>query len=268
LAAVAALFACAALALLQLHWSFRRSLTDQEANRRAANRAAGLFRLPGRLGGLVGKEQAYLRKLPAAWFGLLLAVACSQIFWLGSAPPIAYQVIILIALSMNMELSSNSFGLDAPPEINRYMLFPLRGRDILLGKNLGFAVIVAAQLSLTLPLAFWRLGWRETSFAMIEAATLSLAHLALGNMASVGAPYKMRFYRFASGGSLIVEMTGLALCSLPGVAIIYLTRFKPELLVVKVVIVLALTALAYLGSLRFAGRKFERDWETIRSRLT
>jgi hypothetical protein len=54
---------------------------------------------------------------------------------------------------------------------------------------------------------------------------------------------------------------------LPGVAIIFLTRFKPELLVVKVASVLALTALAYLGSLRFAGRKFERDWEKISHRL-
>jgi hypothetical protein len=55
---------------------------------------------------------------------------------------------------------------------------------------------------------------------------------------------------------------------LPGVAIIYLTRFNSELLAAKLVSVLALTTLAYLGSLHFAGRKFERDWQKISCRLS
>ena len=129
---------------------------------------------------------------------------------------------------MNTGLSWNSFGLDEPSEINRYLLFPLRGRDILLGKNLGFVVIVAVQLSVMLPFALWRLGWREVSFGLIEAAALFLAYLAWGNLASVFAPFKMRFYRMESGGSLITAMMGLALCSLPFVAIILLTRLNSE----------------------------------------
>ena len=96
---------------------------------------------------------------------------------------------------MNMGLAANSFGLDEPAEINRYLLFPLSGREILLGKNLGFAFIVAVQLSIMLPLA-------------------------------------------------------------------------SKLLAAKLVSVLALTALAYLGSLQFAGRKFERDWQKISYRLS
>ncbi len=263
-----ALLACAALALLLLRWSFSRSLSDQEVNRPPANRAASLFRFPGRLGGLVRKEQSYFRKLPGPWMGLLLTLAYSQIFWLGAPHPVTYQAIILIVFSMNMGLSANSFGLDAPSEINRYLLFPLRGRDILLGKNLGFAFIVAAQLSVTLPLAFWRLGWREVSFGLIEAAALSLAYLAWGNLVSVSMPFKMRFYRATSGGSLIVGVIGWTLCSLPGVVIIYLTRLNPELLAAKLVSVLSLTTLAYLGSLHFGGRKFERDWQKISYRLS
>jgi hypothetical protein len=262
------LIACAALALLLLRWSFSRSLSDQEVNRLPTNRAARRFRVPGRLGGLVRKEQSYFRKQPAAWFGLLLAVAYSQIFWLGAPPPGSYQVVILIVFAMNLEVSANGFGLDTPSEIDRYLLFPLRGREILLGKNLGFAIVVAAQLSLTLPLAFWRLGWREASFGLIEAAALSLAHFAWGNLASVVAPFKMRFFRFASGGSLIVGITGLVFCSLPGVVIIYLTRFNSEFLAAKLAAVLSLMALTYFGSLQFAGRKFERDWRKISHRLS
>jgi hypothetical protein len=60
----------------------------------------------------------------------------------------------------------------------------------------------------------------------------------------------------------------MALCSSPGVAIIYLTRFNSGLLAAKLISVLALTALAYLGSLYFAGRKFERGWEKISYRLS
>ena len=166
-----------------------------------------------------------------------------------------------------MSLPTNSFGLDEPPEINRYLLFPLRGRDILLGKNLGFAIIVGLQLSVTLPFAFWRLGWHEVLIGLIEAAALSFAYMGWGNMDSVSAPYKMRFYRESGGGSIFDALIGMTLCSLPGVAIIYLTRFNSELLAAKIASLLALTALVYLGSLHFGGRKFERDWQKIRYRL-
>src|SRR5262245_2011350 len=257
---------CAALALLLLRWSFSRSLSDQETNRPRSNRAASLIRFPGRLGGLVRKEQNYFRKLPIVWIGLLITLAYSQIFWFGAPHPVSFQAIILIVFSINMALSANSFGLDEPSEINRYLLFPLRGRDILLGKNLGFAVIVAAQLFVTLPLAFWRLGWREVSFDLIGVAALLLAHLAWGNLASVGAPFKMRFYRFTSGGSPIVAMAGLVVGTTPGIVIVYPTRSNSELLVAKIISVLSLTTLAYLGSLHFAGRKFERDWQKFSCR--
>jgi hypothetical protein len=259
---------CAALALLLLRWSFSRSLSDQESNRPRSNRAASLIRFPGRLGGLVRKEQNYFRKLPIIWIGLLITLAYSQIFWFGAPHPVTFQAIILIVFSINMALSANSFGLDEPQEINRYLLFPLRGRDILLGKNLGFAIIVGLQLSVTLPFALWRLGWSEVSFGLIEMAALSFAYLAWGNLDSVSMPYKMRFYRDTGGGSIFDALIGMTLCSLPGVAIIYLTRFNSELLAVKLISVLALTALAYLGSLNFAGRKFERDWQKISYRLT
>ena len=262
------LIACAALALLLLRWSFGRSLSDQEVNRPPAKRAAGLFRFPGRLGGLVRKEQKYFRKLPTPWIGLLLTLAYSQIFWLGAPYPATYHSIILLAFLMNTGLSSNSFGLDEPSEINRYLLFPLRGRDILLGKNLGFAIVVSVQLSVMLPFALWRLGWREVSFGLIETAVLFLAYLAWGNLASVIEPIKMRFYRMESGGSLIMAVIGLTLCSLPGVVIIFLIRFNSELLAAKSASVLALMALVYLVSLHFAGRKFERDWQKISYRLS
>jgi hypothetical protein len=78
----------------------------------------------------------------------------------------------------------------------------------------------------------------------------------------------MRFYRDTGGGSIFDALIGMTLCSLPGVAIIYLTQFNSELLAAKLVSVLALTAFVYLVSLHFAGRKFERDWQKISYRLS
>jgi len=262
------LSASAALALLLLRWSFRRSLFDQEVNRPHASRVASLFRFPGRLGALASKEHSYFRKLPTPWIGLLFTLAYSQIFWLGAPHTATFQSIILFVLVTNTGLSANSFGLDEPSEINRYLIFPLRGRDVLLGKNLGFAVIVAVQLSVTLPFVLWRLGWREASFGLIEAAALSFAYLAWGNLFSVMAPFKMRFYRMESGGSLIAGFACLVFCSAPGVVIIYLIQFNSSLLAAKIFFILSLTALLYLGSLGFAGRIFERDWQKISHRLS
>jgi hypothetical protein len=262
------LLACAALTLLLLRWSFSRSLSDQEVNRPSAKGSAGLFRFPGRLGGLVSKEQKYFRKLPGPWIGLLVTLAYSQLFWLGAPYPATYHSVILFVFLVNIGLASNSFGLDEPLEINRYLLFPLRGRDILLGKNLGFAVIVAAQLSVMLPFALWRLGRREVFFGLIEAAALVLAYLAWGNLASVIAPFKMRFYQMESGGSVIMAVICLTLCSSPGVVIILLTRLNSEWLAAKISAVLALTALAYLRSLGIAGKRFEYDWQKISHRLS
>jgi len=82
---------------------------------------------------------------------LLFTLAYIHIFWLGAPYPATYHSIILLVFLMNTGLSWNSFGLDEPSEINRYLLFPLRGRDILLGKNLGFVAIVAVQLSVMAP---------------------------------------------------------------------------------------------------------------------
>jgi hypothetical protein len=63
-------------------------------------------------------------------------------------------------------------------------------------------------------------------------------------------------------------MIGLALCSLPCVVIIFLTQFNSKLLAAKIASILALTALAYIGSLHFAGRKFERGWQNISRQLS
>ena len=155
---------------------------------------------PGRFGGLVRKEQFYFRKLLDLWPGLLLVLAIAVASLFGSPPPAVRQTVILIVFALNANLLMNCFGLDSAAELSRYFILPLRGRDVLLVKNLGLAVIVAAQLALLILAAAWQSGPVEAAAEVIEAAVLLLSHLAWGNMVSVAAPFKMQFYRFASSG--------------------------------------------------------------------
>jgi hypothetical protein len=153
----------------------------------------------GKLGGLVNKEQRYYRKTFHLWLGLLLTLICSFALVKNTIPPIVLVTAILLILNFNLELISNLFGWDRVPEINRYLLLPLRGRDILLVKNLGIAAIVAVQLLPLLLLAGWRFGWVIAGVILIEVLALLLAHLAWGNLCSVGYPHKEQFLPYFFG---------------------------------------------------------------------
>jgi hypothetical protein len=257
-----------ATASFLLLWSFRQSLSAQQTNRSSWIRRVDFIRLPGRLGGLVGKEQRYFRRMFYTWIGLLFAFACSLALIKNAIPPIVFQSAILLVFLINFDLTTNFFGLDRAWELNRYLIFPLRGREIVFSKNLGIAVILAAQLAPILSLACWRFGWIEAGLGLLEATALMLAHLTWGNLRSVNNPYKVDFLQFSSRENVIYGLAGLTLGSLPGIAIIYLIQFNSYNLIIKLVFIVLLAAALYFGSLRYAGRKIEGSWQTILDRLS
>jgi len=250
-----------------LFWSFRRSLFSQTPNR-AEGRAigSGLW-FPGRFGGLVRKEQYYFRKLLDVWPGLLLVLAISVASLFGPLPPIVHQSIMLIVFVLNVNVIMNCFGMDTPAELNRYSILPLRGRDVLLVKNLGLTVIVAAPLALLILTAAWRSGLMEAGAEIIEAAVLLLSHLAWGNMVSVSAPFKMPFYRFASNGAPLTAMAGTTIGSAPGVMVLFVLYSGSPLSALAMTVILLLVMAVYLISLRYAGRSFEHRRHIIGERL-
>jgi hypothetical protein len=262
------LLALTATTSFLLLWSFRQSLSAQRTNRSSWIRKVDLIRLPGRLGGLVGKDQRYLRRMLFPWLGLLFALACSLALFKNAIPPIVFQTAILAVFVIDFDLMTNFFGLDRAWELNRYLIFPLKGREIVFSKNLGIVVIVAAQLAPMLPLACWRFGWVEAGLGLLEATALLLAYLAWGNLRSVNNPYKMDFLQFSSKENLVYALAGLTLGSLPGVAIIYLVQFNSKYLIIKISFIILLAAAVYYGSMCSAGRKIERSWQTILDRLS
>jgi hypothetical protein len=251
-----------------LVWSFHHHLFRQ-TTRRAEGRAAGsVLWFPGRFGGLLRKEQHYFRKLLDLWLGLLLASAISVASLFGSLSPFVRQSTILIVFALNVQVIMNCFGMDTTTELNRYAILPLRGKDVLLVKNLGLTLIVAAQLALLILTAAWRSGPMEAGAETIEAAVLLLSHLAWGNIASVEAPFKMRFYRFSSSDAPITALLGVSIGSVPGVGVMVLLRSGSPLSLLGIPVILLVVVAAYLASLHYAGRSFEHRRQIIGERLS
>ena len=250
-----------------LVWSFRRSLFSERAAAEARNAGSVLW-FPGRLGGLVRKEQFYFRKLLDLWPGLLLVLAIAVASLFGSLPPAVRQTVILIVFAMNANLLMNCFGLDSPAELSRYFILPLRGRDVLLVKNLGLAVIVAAQLALLIVAAAWQSGPVEAAAEAIEARVMLLSHLAWGNMVSVAAPFKMQFYRFASSGQPLTALVGTTLGSVPGVMVLLLLHSRSPFAALAIAVTVLVVTAVYLVSLHYAGRSLEHRRHIIGERLS
>ena len=99
------------------------------------------------------------------------------------------------------------------------------------------------------------------------AIVLIVAHLAWGNVVSVFEPRRSEPYRFASAGDLVTTLVSVLIGSLPGVAVIVLLRSESRVTALAIAVIVLLTMAAYYGSLRYAGRSFERRIEIISRRL-
>lgn len=264
---LAALLAIGAAICGLLFWSFRQSVFDESSPRARGRTANSALWLPGRFGGLVRAELYYLRKLLDLWPGLLLASAVSVATLFGPLPPIIHQTIMIVVFVMNTNAIMNCFGLNSSDELTRYGILPVRGRDVLLVKNLGLTLIVAAQVALLIAVTAWRYGPREAGIEMLEAAVLLLSHLAWGNLVAVHAPFKMQFYSFASSGAPLTGIIGSTIGSAPAVILLFLLHSESSS-VAAIPGVLLLSLIAYLLSLHYSGRLFEWRRHIIAERLS
>jgi ABC-2 type transport system permease protein len=79
----------------------------------------------------------------------------------------AYLILILLSPAYN------TFAFESKG-IQTYFMAPVRFRDVLLGKNLTLVGIVALELTVSLALLVWRIGWPS---APMFAATVAAAAL-------------------------------------------------------------------------------------------
>ena len=262
---VATLLVSSASAWYLLSWSFRRSLRGP--SERTARRATSIAWLPGRLGPLVQKEQRSVRGVLDLWMGLLLVLAAAAMALAASMSSTYRQAIFVIVCALNVNVTLNCLGLDRPAGLARYLILPIRGKDLLLAKNAAVMVVVAVQLLPLLAVGAWQSGFVQLGAEAMVASVLIVAHLAWGNVVSVYEPRRSEPYRFASPGDFVTPSVSALLGSTPGVAAIVMLRFESRVTALAIAGIALLTVAAYYGSLRYAGRSFERRVEIISSRL-
>lgn len=246
--------------------SFQRSLRGGHTERTAL-RATSIARLPGRLGPLVQKELRSFIKVLDLWMGLLLVQAAAALSLSASLPSIFRQTIFVIVCALNANVTINGLGLDRPAGLTRHRILPIRGRDLFLAKNVAVMVVVALQLVLLLAIGVWQSGFMQFGLEMVVAIVLVAAHLAWGNVVSVLEPRRMEPHRFASAGDPLTVLISVLIGSAPGVAVIVLLRSDSPVAALAIVAIVFATLAAYYGSLRYAGRTFERRIEIISRRL-
>jgi hypothetical protein len=263
---VATLLVSGVMVWLLLRWSFVRGLYD-ETTERTARRATSIAWLPGRLGPLVQKEQRSMRTVLDLWMGLLLVLAAAVLSLSISLSSTVRQAIFVIVCALNANVMQNCLGLDRPAGLTRYLILPIRGKDLFLAKNVAVMVVVALQLTLLLAIGAWQSGVMQLGADIVVATVLLLAHLAWGNVVSVFEPRRTEQYRFASGGDPVTAPLSVLIGSAPGVAVIVLLRSDSGVTALAIAAVVVLTMAAYYSSLRYAGRCFERRIEIISRRL-
>jgi hypothetical protein len=246
--------------------SFQRGLRGGDTER-TARRATSIARLPGRLGPLVHKELRSVVKVLDLWVGLLLVLAAAALSLSVSLPSTFRQTIFVIVCALNANVTLNGLGLDRPSELTRHRILPIRGSDLFLAKNVAMMLVVALQLMPLLALGAWQSRFTQSGLEMVVAIVLVAAHLAWGNVVSVLEPRRTEPHRFASAGDPLTVLVSVLIGSAPGVAVLVLLRSDSPVAALAIVAIVFATMAAYYGSLRYAGRSFERRIEIISRRL-
>jgi hypothetical protein len=249
-----------------LSWSFVWSLYE-ETTERTARRATSIAGFPGRLGPLVQKDLRSLRTVLDLWMGLLLVLMAAALSLSMSLSSTVRQAILVIICALNANVTLNCLGFDRPTGLTRYLILPLRGKDLLLAKNVAMTALLAPQLALLSAIGAWQSGVAQLAADVVVATVLLLAQLAWGNLVSVFEPRRTEPHRFASGGEPVTVMMSVLIGSAPGVAMIVQLRSDSPAAWLSIAAIVVSTMAAYYGSLRYAGSSFERRIEFISRRL-
>jgi hypothetical protein len=268
LRAVAALgLLCATAGGLAI-WSFRHSLHAQRKPLSSRMRVRWPSIFPGRFGGLIKKDVRYFSRLLDFYLGLLVAVwAAFYLIYTEDPSPNVFRIALIGVLLFNLSAAFNYFGFESPSGFDRYTLLPMSGREIIVNKNLAFALMVAAALCPVILLASWRFGITEGALGIVEVALLALAYMVWGNLMSVRQPFKMQFFRFSSGGSPVEMLVGAVFGSLPGAFLAYLLYQRDSGAAWKIILMLLTYGPLYWVSVARAATSLERKREELRRYL-
>ena len=249
--------------------TFSLTLEPQRSQRAQSFTLLGLIEVPGRFGGLLKKDLRYFSRLLDVYFALPI-VLLFNMYLVGDTAPsaIVFFIIVGILFLPCIGVVFNSFGFDSPVGLDRYTLFPLSDKQKLFSKNLAFATVIVILFVTILPLTLWKLGIWTSILGMIELAVLCLAYVAYGNWISVRLPFKMLFYRFASGSSIVDAVMGVIFGSVPAAVTIYLAYNEDRGTLWKLLLMMVIYLAVFLFSLSRCARLLESRREDIRRALS
>lgn len=175
-----------------------------EAARARSSNEEWLPIVPVTVAAVALKEFRYLTRNGMAFLTLLLppimVVFFTMQFGKGSAlrehslkPELFFPGIMAYLILILITPAYNAFAFEGKG-IQTYFMAPLRFQDVLMGKNLFLAVLIAFELSLSLALLVWRVGWPSPSMfaATISAGAFAvLGQLTIANWSSLSFPKKM-----------------------------------------------------------------------------
>jgi hypothetical protein len=255
--------------------SLRRLLTQPPQGvggvRTRQSTIGGLPGVPPQLGVTAVKELRYLLRTLDAMLGFTIGlIATGWMLWRPEAAPGVLVLCLPIIVLNEMVMPLNAFGLDGTA-VDRYRLLPLSGRQILLSKNLAFALVVAAEIVLPVLAGLWQVGVLFTLAAVCAAAGGVLLMMAWGNQVSVRSPAPRAFFNFDSkeqaGG--ILSMLGTTLMwGVPALVGFAGREFGGHAgLLAAEILFMLVTGTVYYTTLPSAGRAFDDRAEEMRIRL-
>ena len=269
LSALAVLVGIAVLVGVLARWSFTLTLQPRQGRRSQRSALLGALQFPGKFGGLLKKDLRYSTRLLDLYLVLPIVILFNLYLASDAAPSaIAFAVVVALLFFPTTAIAFNCFGLDSPLGFDRYTLLPLSGREKLFSKNLAFAALMLVLFVSILPLTLWKLGTRASVVGLLEFIAIGLAYLSFGNWLSVAQPFKMQFYRFASGGSVVDALLGLIFGSIPAGVTVYLLAHEDGGAMWKIgVVTIVCLAIYFYSATRFA-RVLETRREEIRRALS
>ena len=258
----------AVVAFLALR-TFSLTLEPQRTQRSQNVNLLRLIPVGGKLGGLLKKDLRHYSRLLDLYLALPVVLLFNMYLVGDTAPsPLALFIVIGILFLPCLSLAFNSFGLDTPLGLDRYTLLPLSDKQKLFTKNLAFATILMVLFVTILPLTFWKLGMRTSVLGLIELILLWLAYVSYGNWISIKQPFKMLFYRFASGGTLVDAVIGMLFGSVPAAVTVYLAYHEDNGALWKLLLMMLIYLAIFLFSLSRSARLLESQREEIRRALS
>lgn len=188
----------------ELSESAAPSAVKRKARRQTASSGQPGF-LPPPVAGVMRKEFHYMTRngfsfitlivppVMVMFFSMQFAGNNSQIKEHGLSPQTFFPAVMAYLILILLSPAYNSFAFEGHG-IQSYFMAPVRMRDILVGKNLFLVCVVAVELTISLGVLVWRIGFPGLPLflsTIAAAAFAVMAQLTIANWSAVSFPKKM-----------------------------------------------------------------------------